>query len=287
MRILWSCAVLALLGVVAPAAAAPVTIGTDANVKRYEIPYKTTIPKHIVVRAKINGKGPFNFILDTGAPALFVATAVGKKVGAKPNANGWATFDRFEIEGGLVIPKTKARIETPFQLEGMNGLGLAGVEIHGLMGYGILAQYRMEIDFTRDKMVWTPLTYKLEVSLPERREGAAIPGGLEIMGSIMKGIGGFLGTKPAPEVTLRGFYGLTLANGDENPVVEAVLEKGPAGEAGIKKGDIITRVQGRTVTDITDVIARTKNLPSGSAVKLTVKRGDKKQEITIKTSEGI
>ena len=33
---------------------------------------------HIVVRAKINGKGPFNFILDTGAPALFVATKVAE-----------------------------------------------------------------------------------------------------------------------------------------------------------------------------------------------------------------
>ena len=26
--------------------------------------------QHVLVRAKINGKGPFNFILDTGAPAL-------------------------------------------------------------------------------------------------------------------------------------------------------------------------------------------------------------------------
>src|SRR5437764_4056662 len=96
----------------------------------YNVPYRLTATQHVVVRAKINGKGPFNFILDTGAPLLFVATKVGKKAGVKADANGWATLDRFEIEGGLTLPKTRARIETPFQLEGMNGLGLAGLEIH-------------------------------------------------------------------------------------------------------------------------------------------------------------
>ena len=35
--------------------------------KPIEVPYRLTVPKHVLVRAKINGKGPFNFILDTGA----------------------------------------------------------------------------------------------------------------------------------------------------------------------------------------------------------------------------
>jgi len=39
----------------------------------YEIPYKLTDTKHVMVRVKLNGKGPFNFILDTGAPALIIS----------------------------------------------------------------------------------------------------------------------------------------------------------------------------------------------------------------------
>jgi hypothetical protein len=288
MRILWSCAALALLGLpLAPASAAQASKQAAEKTKSYQIPYKTTIPKHIVIRAKINGKGPFNFILDTGAPLLFVATVVAKKVGVKADANGWGTLDRFEIEGGLVMPKTRARIETPFQLEGMNGMGLAGVEIHGLIGYSILAQYRMEIDFTRDKMVWTPLDYKLEVAFGKGPRGQGIPGGLEILGSLMKGAGAFLGRKAAPEVTLRGFFGLTLADGEEYPAVESVLEKGPAGVAGIKKGDIVTHVGGRSVTNIADVIRLTRQKPPRSEIKLTVKRGNEMKNVTIKTSEGI
>ena len=35
-------------------------------------------------------------------------------------------------------------------------MGFAGAELHGIIGYNVLARYRMEIDFTRDKMTWTP-----------------------------------------------------------------------------------------------------------------------------------
>src|SRR4051812_41215225 len=71
--------------------------------KTFDVPYRLTVPKHILVRAKINGRGPFNFILDTGAPALFVATAACKKLGIEPDHDGWGTFNRFEIEGGVVL----------------------------------------------------------------------------------------------------------------------------------------------------------------------------------------
>src|SRR2546425_8947823 len=85
----------------------------------FQVPYRLTDTKHILVRAKINGKGPFNFILDTGAPALFVATAVCGKLGIEADRGGWGTLERFEIEGGVVLDQVKSRIEDPFQLEGM------------------------------------------------------------------------------------------------------------------------------------------------------------------------
>ena len=113
MRTLGPGAILAGLFLVLLSGAEPKTEGPS-----YEIPYRLTVPKHILVRAKINGKGPFNFILDTGAPALFVSTKVCAKLGVKPDAKGWGSFDRFEIEGGLVVPKAKGRIEDPLSAGG-------------------------------------------------------------------------------------------------------------------------------------------------------------------------
>jgi hypothetical protein len=293
MRKIGSSAVVALVFLASVAAgddrpSKGTAVGKEAQAKKsFEVPYKFTSARHIVVRLKINGKGPFNFILDTGAPALFVAVPVGKKAKVKTDGDGWATIDKVAVEGGLVMTKVRARVETPFQLEGMNGMGLAGLEIHGLMGYNVLAKYRMEFDFARDKLVWTELDYTPESPFQLAGKGGGGAGGLEAMGKIMNLVGGLLGRKAAPQVTLRGFWGMNLVDGDENPRVETVLDKGPAGEAGLKTGDVITHVQDRGVDNVADVLRLTRRLGGGSSVKLTVKRGKESKEITIKTTEGI
>src|SRR5579884_1367290 len=126
MRTLWFSGV----GLAALCLAAPAAADEPAKAGAVEVPYRLTVPKHILIRAKINGKGPFNFILDTGAPALFVSTKVAKKLGVAPDKAGWGAFDTFEIEGGVMIRKARGRIADPPQLEGMNALGLAGCELH-------------------------------------------------------------------------------------------------------------------------------------------------------------
>ncbi len=40
----------------------------------FQVPYRLTDTNHFLVRVRINGKGPFNFLVDSGAPALYVAT---------------------------------------------------------------------------------------------------------------------------------------------------------------------------------------------------------------------
>ncbi len=252
----------------------------------FQVPYKTTIPKHIVVRVKINGKGPFNFILDTGAPAMFIAEKVGKRCGLENGKDGWAVMDRLEFEGGAVLLKAPARVETPFQLEGMNGMGMAGMELHGMIGYSILAAFRMEIDFTKDKMTWTRVGDT--IALPRRGAGkGGAPGGLEMMGTIMKSLGAFMGRKAAPEVVLRGYHGLAMEDGDEFPKVSGVTEGGPAAKAGVRVGDVVTKVGGRTVSSVGDVLRFAGRHAPGDKVSLTVKRGDETKEITFTAGEGI
>src|SRR5215469_9245247 len=114
-----------ILALLVAGMAAPLGAGetTTAAATTYQVPYRLTSTNHVLVRVKINGKGPYHFIVDTGAPALFVSTAVCGKLGIEPDQNGWGTFDRFAIEGGVVLNKIQGRVEDPFQLEGMNGLG--------------------------------------------------------------------------------------------------------------------------------------------------------------------
>ncbi len=221
--------------------------------KTHQVPYRMTNFNHVMVRAKINGQGPFNFIVDTGAPALFVADAVADKIGVKKDAKGWGTFDTFEIEGGVVLKGFKGRVETPFQLEGMNGMGLAGAELHGMIGYNLLAKFRIEVDFTRNKMTWTELDFDPPPpeGIPGGKGGA---GGLEVLGQVMKMFGSLLGTKSTPDLVTRPFLGAELSEDDKgNVTVKSVLAGGPAAQGGLKPGDRLTEFKGRTVRTVKDV----------------------------------
>src|SRR5262249_17978618 len=210
--------------------------------KTYRVPYRLTSTNHVLVRVKINGKGPYNFILDTGAPALFVATNVAKKLGVTAGKDGWGKFERFEIEGGVVLQNARGRVENPFQLEGMNGLGLAGAELHGMIGYTVLAKYRLEFDFTKHKMGWTPLDFKPDA--PVGLDGHAAPAGLDAMGGLMKLLGGLLGKSPEQKIVLRGFLGIGLEEKDGSVYVTTVLADTPAAAVGLKTGDRISKFQG-------------------------------------------
>jgi hypothetical protein len=251
----------------------------------HEVPYRLTDTQHVLVRAKINGKGPFNFILDTGAPALFVATSVGKQLGIEADESGWATFKTFEIEGGVVLRNAKGRIETPFQLEGMNGLGLAGAPLHGMIGYNVLAQFRLGFDFTKDKMTWTELDFQPGIPLGIRAQGGA--GGLDALGTIMKFLGGLIGKKPEPEWAFRGFLGIELADREGGVEVTAVLADSPAAKAGLRLGDRIRSFQGKEVRTCADVTRLASALTSGKPARFKAIRGAETKEFNVKLGEGL
>jgi hypothetical protein len=267
---------LALVAVAAPSFARP-----DTPV---QVPYRLTPTQHVLVRAKINGKGPFNFILDTGAPAMIIPKKVVESAGVTPDRREWATFDRLELEGGLLVPAARAKVAELFQLEGMNGMGLAGVELHGVIGYNVLARYRIEYDFTRPKLAWTRLDFD-PPSLGSLR-GRAPSSGLEMAGSLMKVLGGLLGARPEKAAAPRGFLGmeLTLANG--RTVVHGVLAGSPAEKAGFKAGDIVKKI-GDTAVESPDELIRKFNRPEDSKATFTVTRDGFDRDVEVLLGKGL
>jgi peroxiredoxin len=254
--------------------------------KAVPVPFKLTDTQHVMVRVKINGKGPFNFIVDTGAPIMFVATPVAKKIGLESNPKGLTVLDKVEFEGGLTQEKVKCRVETPFQLEGMNGMGLPGVELHGILGYTVLAKYRMEVDFSKPAMLWTPLDWKPPP--PEAlggRDGAQA--GLEILGSMMKFLGPLMGLKPAGPPVGRGFVGMVLGEKDGLVSVEKILEKSPAAEGGLKAGDRVEEINGQGVKTLADVQRLTAKVLAGQLIRFAIQRGAEKIDLKITAGEGL
>lgn len=231
----------------------------------HRVPYRLTDTKHVLVRLKLNGRGPFNFILDTGAPAVFVPKKLAEEIKLTVGDDGWGRFDSFQVEGGLTVPDVKARVEDLFQLEGMNGLGLAGAELHGVVGYNVLARFRITYDFTADALTWVPLDgfQPPAVGLGRSHGGQ---GGLEILGPVMKLLGAFMGLSANLETRPRGFLGFTAEDRDGTVVVTQVLPGGPA--AKLKPGDVLSAV---TLGGKTRELPDTKSLDKALA---TLKAGD-------------
>jgi len=260
--------------------------GKPAAEKPLQVPYRLTATNHIHVRAKINGKGPFNFILDTGAPALFVGTKIAEKAGVNVAKLGLSTIARFEVEGGVVIENGKGRVDDLFQLDGINGMGLAGVELHGVIGYNVLSRYRIEYDFTRDKLAWTPLNFQPPALTG--RGGKSAPAGIELVGRLMKFAGAMMGVKPNFAVAPRGFLGAELAADGEKAVkVVRVLDGSPAEKAGLRAGDRVKSIAEKRVASVAEAGAILANLAEGSKVAVTIDRDGQQRDIVVELGSGL
>jgi len=249
------------------------------------VPFRLTDTHHTLVRVKINGKGPFNFVVDTGCPVFLISEPVGKKIGLE---KGWVTLDKLELEGGLEISKLKARVETPFQIEGMNGMGLAGVELHGLMGYTVLAKFKMDYDYTKTQMIWTPVKAEplAPMALGAGPKGAA--GGMDMMVGLVRLLTFFAGIGPPPPPQPRGFFGFELDQGDKVVTVARVLADSPAAKAGLKKGDRVVSVQSSgDVASVSEVLQRASKITSGKTLDITVERGKERIELKITAGDGL
>jgi hypothetical protein len=240
---------LLLGGLASPPAAKPTAAPagkTTADPNVYHIPYRLTETNHLLVRAKLNGHGPYRFIIDTGAPALFFSKALAEQIGVTAGKDGWGTFDRLEVEGGLVLKDVQGRLEEPSQLKGMNAMGLAGTHIDGIFGYNLLARFRIEIDCTQPTLTWT----KLNVAPPAPRSGADLAGGQPIapsadmaaMENLSKMASVLFAKKGLDEAVPRGFLGVEVSDRDDGVYVRSVLPESPAAKAGLLPGDRIAGV---------------------------------------------
>ncbi|MDB5352509.1 MAG: trypsin-like serine protease with C-terminal domain [Planctomycetota bacterium] len=255
----------------------------------YQVPYRLTLTNHYLVRVKINGKGPFNFLVDTGAPYLFVATEAAKKIGLEPAPKGeyWSKIDRLDLEGGATLKGLNGRVEDPFQLVGMNALGLPGASIDGILGFTILARFKMEFDPTKDRMTWTRLDFEPEDPfIPRNAEARQDPGvqAMSALGPIMKFASVFIGKQPEDVLHTQGLLGIEL---DDTMKVVAVLPDSPAATAGVQPGDRVTKIKDKSIAarkGAHDAIAKIR---PGDRVALTLTRDGKAVEMTLTAAEGL
>jgi hypothetical protein len=281
----------------------PPADGADPQVSRkFQVPYRLTDTNHFLVRARVNGKGPFNFLVDSGAPALFIATETANKIGMKPDPGEfWTSVRRFDLEGGARLTDIKARVEDPFQLVGMNALGLPGASIDGILGFTILARFHLEIDLTKDRMIWTGLDHEpRDPPVPKHKLGEQGGGpigvqAMSVLGPLAKGLAFLMGKQAEEKQQPRGFLGLEWSEKDETGrkrvFVVGVLDGSPAARGGIHSGDQIIRLNDHAIEGLKDAQAALADIHAGDQIALMVERGpgttDHALRLTITAGDGL
>lgn len=257
--------------------------------KAYSVPYRLTLTNHYLVRVKVNGKGPFNFLVDTGAPALFVGIDAAKAIGLEPSKTDFFTpVEKFEIEGGATLENVKVRVEDVFQLTGMNALGLPGAKIEGILGYTILARYKMEFDPTKDRMTWTRLDFHpKEPPVPadqKDRKGPPEVEAMNMLGPMMKFMSVIVGKTPEDIYHPQGLLGIEL---DDHLKITAILADSPAAKAGIQVGDTLVSLRDKTVADRKAAHLAIAPIRPGDKVVVAIERDGKKQEFSLVATDGL
>ncbi len=260
---------------------APAPRSRPADPDAVVVPFKMLPSNHMVVEARVNGKGPYRFIFDLGAPVTLLSNKVAEATGAIPDDAPRSFLMSTRGEGKveeLDFGSLKAEDVPVIVMDhpALKALGTAlGRPLEGIVGYTFWARYRMTIDYQAREMTFTPVDFEvrdLMKDLPSR----------------------LAGPKTAKTLVLapHGLWGLTVGEpegGVSAPGVPitSVLPGSPAEAAGLKAGDVLTTLDGRWTASVTDAFAAALGVEPGKPAEVVVLRDGEEKTLTVTPREGL
>ena len=126
------------------------------------VPFKLAKPDKplILLETTVNGKGPFRFVLDTGAGLTMITSELGKKLDIKSDeiqkavGAGGSVQVRFGAVQSLSIGETRMdRLKVGIM--DLTGIGKAiETDIDGIVGYNFLSKFRLTIDYPKQMVTF-------------------------------------------------------------------------------------------------------------------------------------
>jgi predicted aspartyl protease len=121
----------------------------------YAIPALHDRVGRLVAPVFINGRGPFRFMLDTGASSSALTTTLVEKLGLMPNQSASAMVHG--VSGSVIVPTVYVRelVAGAIKLESLQVPLLTGSAIEdfdGVLGVDGFAGMRITADFNRDRV---------------------------------------------------------------------------------------------------------------------------------------
>lgn len=248
--------------------------------KPITVPFELLKSKHMLVSVKVNGKGPYRLIFDTGAPALAVNNKLARAAGVlardtKPPAltlfGGMGQFPIKALEIGDLKVENVSTLVVDHPLVEM--MSKSQGPIDGIIGFPLFARYRMTIDYQAKQMTF-------------------VPNGFQPVDAMQVLMESLLSAKQASPRVLApaAVWGLIVdkAADDENAGVpiKDVLPNSAAAQAGLHGGDRLLTLDGRWTDSVNDCYFAAGKVAPGTEAVVVVQRDGKERQLTVKPRSG-
>jgi hypothetical protein len=250
-----------------------------AEAKPITIPFELLKTQHMAVQVKINGKGPYRLIFDTGAPVSLINNKVAKEADIFPKNFKRPLFAFFGSMGEFKMKTLElgdAKVENVSAMV-MDHPTVAAISsalgpIEGIVGFNFFAKYRMTLDYEKKTMTLVPTKFVPQDMMEN------------LMNTIMAG--------PKKKVLApAGLVGFRVAKDkdDDEPgvTIKSVFEGSPAAAAGFKEGDRLLTLDNRWTDSPADCYAAAAVLTPGTPVRAVVRRDGKELKLQLEVRLGL
>jgi hypothetical protein len=237
----------------------------------------------MAVMIKVNGKGPYRVIFDTGAPISLLNNKVAKEAGLLKDAPK-PLFNLFGMGGEVKIKMLQVG---DLQAEGVTAIvmdhptieAISSVlgPIEGIVGFPFFARYKMTLDYQAKQMTFVP-------------NGFEPP---DVLKSLTANVMALIQDKKPPRRVQApaAQWGLVVTKmpGDDEAGVtlKEVLAGSAASAAGLQAGDRLLTLDGRWTDSVADCYAAASHVKPGTAVTVVVRRTSRELELTVKPTFGL
>jgi hypothetical protein len=278
---------LATVGLFAAAAPCPAQEPAKPDANPVTVPFKLLPSRHILIDVKINGKGPYKLIFDTGAPLNLLSSRVGKESGAikRKKAGGGFGFGLFggvsQVEvaklevGGLTAEDLPAVVmDHPTVRAISDAFEDEYGKIEGIVGFPFFGRYATTIDYQKKQFTFKPTDYKPGDFLNDMTRSILAVGDKQGQPRVVGAAG------------LWGFSVRAADDGGPGVVVKEVYESGPVAAAGLKAGDRMLTLDGRWTDSVADAYLAASLVKPGRSAAVVVKRDGKEVKLTVTPTKG-
>lgn len=258
----------------------PKKLEPKSDAKPIAVKFDLLKTQHMVVNVKINGKGPYRLIFDTGAPITLINNKVANEAGVipknfkKPLFSFFGSMGQFKIQnmqvGDMQVENLSTMVMDHPTVEAISkALG----PIEGIVGMSFFGKYRMTLDYKDKVMTFVPVNYDPP----------------DMMQSMMK----MLLSRNKEQLILApgGLLGIQIEKGADDEKagvnVKAVLEGSPAAKAGLRAGDRLLTLDSRWTDSVADTFYAASRMEPGRVARAVVRRDGKDVNLKITVASGL